>query len=224
MTRKSAECTALRAHTMPSAPSTATGASTQNVIASPVPTAPGRTYSTQPAAPFAAVIDASVSAAIARSSRWPFGADRGARVGQRAEVVVLLVVAQPHRVRRLLHARQQRREQLLLGEDQVLPVVQGQLVLVAHGQRPGRAGLDAQAAEDAPGVVDLVDGGVPLTRREPVLVGVVAALDVDRVGRAGPGAQLAADALLQAVRVPVERCAGRGTGAAAGAVPPGTSR
>ena len=85
------------------------------------------------------------------------GAGRGARVGQRADVVVLLGVAQPHRVRRLLHARQQRRQQLLLGEDQVLPVVAGQLVLVAHGQRPGRAGLDAQSAEDAPGVVDLVD-------------------------------------------------------------------
>src|SRR6185436_14972858 len=88
--------------------------------------------------------------------------------------------------------------------DQVLPVVPGQLVLVAHGQRAGRAGLDVQAAEDAPGVVDLVDAGVPLTRREALLVGVVATLDVDRVRRAGPGAQLAADALLQAVRVPVE--------------------
>ena len=94
--------------------------------------------------------------------------------------------------------------QLLLGVDQVLPVVVGQLVVVAHRQRPGRAGLDAQAAEDAAQVVDLVDRAVPLTGREARLLGVVAALDVDRVGRAGPGAQLAADALLQPVGVPVE--------------------
>src|SRR5439155_575886 len=124
--------------------------------------------------------------------------------GQRTDVVVLLVVAQAHVVRRLLHARQQWREQLLLGEDQVLAAVPGQLVLVAHGQRAGRAGLDAQPAEDAAGVVDLVHGGVPLTGRVPRLGRVVATLDVDRVRRAGPGAQLAADALLQTVRVPVE--------------------
>ncbi len=127
-----------------------------------------------------------------------------ARVGERADVVVLLGLTQAHRVRRLLHARQQRREQLLLGEDQVPAVVPGEFVLVAHGQRPGRAGLDAQPAEDAAAVVDLVDAGVPLAGGEALLLGVVAALDVDRVGRAGPGAQLAADALLQAVRVTVE--------------------
>src|SRR5262249_6339766 len=39
---------------------------------------------------------------------------------------------------------------------------------------------------------------------EALLLGVVAALDVDRVRRAGPRAQLAADALLQPVRVAVE--------------------
>ncbi|MGX1118770.1 hypothetical protein RKD37_004133 [Streptomyces ambofaciens] len=64
--------------------------------------------------------------------------------------------------------------------------------------------LDAQAAQDAAGVVDLVDAAVPLARRVALLVGVVRALDVDGVGGAGPGAQLAADALLQAVRMAVE--------------------
>ena len=80
----------------------------------------------------------------------------------------------------------------------------GQLVLVRHRQRPGRAGLDAQSAEDAAQVVDLVDAAVALTRRVPLLVGVVGPLDVDRVRGTGPGAQLAADALLQPVGVPVE--------------------
>src|SRR5690606_36254555 len=61
-----------------------------------------------------------------------------------------------------------------------------------------------QPAENAPQVVDLVDAAVPLTGRVALLLGVRRAFDVDRVGRAGPGAQLAADALLQPVRVPVE--------------------
>src|SRR5262249_37384420 len=74
-----------------------------------------------------------------------------------------------------------------------------ELVLVGHRERPRRARLDAQPAEDAPQVVDLVDAAVALTRREPLLRGVVGALDVDRVRRARPRAQLAADALLQAV-------------------------
>src|SRR6478736_260722 len=118
--------------------------------------------------------------------------------------VVVVLVTQPHRVRRLLHAGQQRGQQHVLGVDQPLPVVVGQLVLVRHGEGPGRAGLDAQAAADAAQVVDLVVLAVPLTRREALLFGVVAALHEDRVGRAGPRAQLAADTLLQAVRVPVQ--------------------
>ena len=90
-------------------------------------------------------------------------------------------------------------EQIVLLVDQLRPAVVGQLELVGHGQRPGRAGLDAQPAQDAAQVVDLVDAAVPLPRREALLVGVLRALDVDRVRRAGPGAQLAADALLQPV-------------------------
>src|SRR4051812_43408287 len=64
-------------------------------------------------------------------------------------VVGLFVVAQAHRVGRQLHAGRKRREQLLLGEDQVDPGVVRELVLIAHGERTRRAGLDAQAAEDA---------------------------------------------------------------------------
>src|SRR2546430_888234 len=207
-TRNSAECTALRAHTMPTAQTSASGARSQKTTASPVPTvaaARSAWFMTPPLFPRSRA----GARRRAKRSRRPFpgrvlGAHRGTRVGQRADVVVLLVLAQAHVVRRLLHARQQRREQLLLGEDQILAVVAGQLVLVAHRQRAGRAGLDAQAAEDAAGIVDLVHGGVPLTRRVPRALGVVAALDVDRVGRAGPGAQFAADALLQPVRVAVE--------------------
>ena len=128
--------------------------------------------------------------------------------GVGAAVVVALVVAEPHRVRRLLHAGQQRGEEVGLLVDQVGTVGVGQLVLVRHRQRARRAGLDAQPAEDAAQVVDLVDAAVALAGAEPLVavgaVAVGAALDVDRVGRAGPGAQLAADALLQPVGPAVE--------------------
>src|SRR5215475_6492816 len=124
-----------------------------------------------------------------RASGCAFGAGAGAWIGQRADVVVLFGVAKAHRVRRLLHAWQQRREQLLLGENQVAAVVASQLVLVAHGQRARRAGFDAKPAEDAASIVDLVDAGVPLTWGVTVVLGVVPAFDVDRVGRASPGAQ-----------------------------------
>src|SRR6266511_59751 len=98
-------------------------------------------------------------------------------------------------------------EQVGLVVDEPLPGGGGQLVLVGHGQGAGRAGLDAQPAEEAAVVVDLVDGGVALAHRPARLGGVVGPLDVDGVGRAGVGAQLAADAAFQAVRVAVEQVA-----------------
>src|SRR4051812_38426071 len=96
---------------------------------------------------------------------------------------------------RLLHARQQGREQLFLRVDEVLSARVGELVLVAHRQSPRRAGLDAQAAEDATQVVDLINAAVPLAGCVALVLGVVRALDVDRIGRACPRAELAADAL-----------------------------
>src|SRR5690606_22887864 len=96
----------------------------------------------------------------------------------------------------------QRGEEVRLLVDQGLAGRVGQLVLVGHRERPGGAGLDAQAAEDAAQVVDLVDAAVALAGAEPLAalaVGVAGALDVDGVSRARPGAELAADALLQPV-------------------------
>src|SRR4051794_17854981 len=58
--------------------------------------------------------------------------------------------------------------------------------------------------QDAAQVVDLVDAAVALAGAEPLVVGVRRALDVDRVGRTGPGAKLAADALLEPVGPAVE--------------------
>src|SRR5918998_4023437 len=151
---------------------------------------------------------APVVAVRAESSAWsrlfPAHRARTSLQGRALYVVVLLSVTQAHRMRGLPHSRQQRREQILLGVDEVLTIVVGQLVLVGHRQRAGRAGLDAQAAADAAQVVDLINVAVALPGRVTGLVGVVPALHVDRIRRASPGAQLAPHALLQPVRVPVE--------------------
>ena len=107
-------------------------------------------------------------------------------------------------MRRLLHPGEQRGQQPVLGVDHLLPGHVGQLEVIRHGQGACRAGLDAQPAQDAAQVIDLVHLAVPLAGAEALVLGVVGALDVDRVGGAGPGAQLTADALLQAVRPAVQ--------------------
>src|SRR3954447_23063369 len=99
-------------------------------------------------------------------------------------------------------------EQHLLGEDEVRAVVVRHLEVVAHGDRVERARDLAVPAEDAPRQVDLVDGGVALARRDPVLGRVLGGDDADAVRRARGRAQRAADALLEPrVGEPVEAVA-----------------
>src|SRR5689334_19471276 len=211
--------TALRANSSPRDASTMTGASTQNRTAS-VPLIGGPLGVVSAASDVvgsssgasaqqrlrrgALVLVQRILAVPAAAAATPLhpGLLLGRRLADLAAVVRLVVGAVRHGVRRRQHARAQRRQQLLLLVDQPAAVAVRELVLVRHRQRAGRARLDAQPAEDAPQVVDLVDAAVPLAGRVPLVVGVVGPLDVDRVGGAGPGAQLAADALLQAVRVP----------------------
>src|SRR3954454_24917182 len=90
------------------------------------------------------------------------------------------------------------RQQHLLGEDQVLAVVVGHLVLVAHRDRVEGAGHLAVAAEDAPGEVDLVDLGVAFAGGHAVIGIVLRRDDPDAVRGAGGRAERAADALLEA--------------------------
>src|SRR5438045_3991758 len=90
------------------------------------------------------------------------------------------------------------REQHLLREDQVRAVVVGHLVVVAHRDRVERAGDLAVAAEDAAREVDLVDLGIALARRDPVVRVVLGGDNADAIGGAGGGAERAADALLEA--------------------------
>src|SRR5919109_637047 len=95
-------------------------------------------------------------------------------------------------------------DELVLGVDELLARRARDLVLGGHEEGLRGARLDAQAAEDAPQIVDLIDLRVALARREANSGGVLCSHHVDGVGRAGSGAQLAADALLQAVGMTVE--------------------
>src|SRR5262245_53030950 len=92
-----------------------------------------------------------------------------------------------------------RNEQVGLVPDEVLVAVDRQLVVLAHEDGRDRAGFLAVAAEDAAGLVDLIDLGVA----RPGLHGavVLGRLQIDRVGRAGDGAEAARHALLQPVLV-----------------------
>src|SRR3954463_8961919 len=113
LTSHSAEWTAFFDSTMPSAPASAIGPSTQKTTASPEPIC---------------TPSAAAASAVPPSPRGPARAPRGAGppppprpVRSRslgvAHVVVPLLRPQPHRVRRLLHPGQQRGHQLLLGVD-----------------------------------------------------------------------------------------------------------
>src|SRR5919108_525895 len=95
-------------------------------------------------------------------------------------------------------------EQHVLRVDQVVARILRELVLGFQGDRVERTRDLAVAAEDAAAQVDLVDAGIPLTRRDAVRGGVLGRDDPDAVRRAGGSAQRAADALLQAVRVAPE--------------------
>src|SRR5690349_16268305 len=105
---------------MPSPPRSASGPRIQNVTASPVEitsvmTSPPREAVRRRTSLLHLLPDRLVGQVLL-GQRWAL------------DVVVLLVVAEAHRVRRLLHARQQRGEQLLLRVDQVEAVVVGHLV------------------------------------------------------------------------------------------------
>src|SRR3712207_265478 len=89
-------------------------------------------------------------------------------------------------------------EEVVLGLEEVGARVDRQLEVEAVGDGVLRARLDAEAAEDAAAVVDVVDLGVALVHAGALLgrARVVVRDDVDAVGRAGGGAEVAGDALL----------------------------
>ena len=116
-----------------------------------------------------------------------------------AQVVVVVGAAVGHRVRRGGHPGLQRGQQFVLAVDQVAAVVVGQLVVVGHGQRPGRASLDAQAAEDAAQHVDLEVDGIAFSMRMGGVRIVLCGFHVDGLSGTDDGAKFASDTALLAI-------------------------
>src|SRR6185503_6873734 len=89
-----------------------------------------------------------------------------------------------------------RHEQIGLVPDEIVLAVDGELVVLPHEDRRDRTGFLAVAAEDAAGLVNLVDRGVARAGHDrPV---VFRRLQVDRIRRARHRAETARDALLEA--------------------------
>src|SRR5437879_1669527 len=136
-TSDSAECTALRSSTMPIAPASDTGARIQNAITSPSGSSPCRSSPADSSTWLTMVppdLDGTTGDWLAGNIGSALRRALLQRRLRRDGVVVLLVVAKTHRVRRRFHTWQQRSHQLLLGVDQLLPVVEREFVLVAHGE------------------------------------------------------------------------------------------
>src|SRR3990172_3230178 len=102
------------------------------------------------------------------------------------------------------HATLAVHQQLGPGVDGVIAVGGRHLEEVGHGDGLGRAGLDAQPAEDATKHVDLVDEAVPLTRTDRFSGGVVGPSHIDAASWTGASAQLTADAFLHPIPIPIE--------------------
>src|SRR5262249_23764721 len=144
-------------------------------------------------------------AELARPADAAFVRGRTTRRGgahPRARVVVL--AARPQLPRHAPGPAVVTDQQLVLGVDGVGAVGERELEELALGDRFGRARLDAQVAVDAPQVIDLVDEAVALPRRDRIVDRVVGAAHVDALRGTDARAQLAPDALLHAVLVPVE--------------------
>jgi len=88
-------------------------------------------------------------------------------------------------------------EHLFFAINEGIDVVGGEFETVAVSDGVCGAGFDAIAAEDAARIIDVVDLGVTLARRDALFFGVLRSFNVNAIGGAGRGAQKTADAFFQ---------------------------
>ena len=77
-----------------------------------------------------------------------------------------------------------RLEELLFAVDERIDVVGGEFEAVAVSNRVGGTRLDAVAAENTSGIIDVVGLGVAFGRRDPICCGIFGGFDVDAICRA----------------------------------------
>ena len=95
-------------------------------------------------------------------------------------------------------------QELFFAVDQCVDVVRGQIDRVAMCDGISGTSFDAVAAEDAAGIVDVVDVGVAFARGDALGVSIFRSFDVDTIRGAGRRAQEATDALFKAVFVALQ--------------------
>jgi len=93
---------------------------------------------------------------------------------------------------------------LFFAVNQRIDVVRCELKIVAVSDCVGRTGLDAIAAKDAAGIVDVIHGCVALAGGNPVRFLVFGRLDINTIRGTRSGTEEAADALFEAVLITLQ--------------------
>jgi len=101
-------------------------------------------------------------------------------------------------------SRRPRLEELFLAKEQRVYIVGGELNAVAVSNGVRGAGLDAVATKDAARIVDIVGLRVTLAGRDALRFGVFRRFNVNAIRGARRRAQIAGDALLEAVLVALQ--------------------
>jgi hypothetical protein len=93
---------------------------------------------------------------------------------------------------------------LFFAVDQRVYVIRGEFNVVSVGDGVRRASVNAVAAEDAAGVVDVVNAGIAFARRDSIGFGVFSSFYVNTVCGACCGTEKTTDAFLKTVFVALE--------------------
>ena len=95
-------------------------------------------------------------------------------------------------------------EELFFAVNEGVDVVGGKLDVVTVGNGIGRASVNAVAAEDAAGIVNIIDTGVALSRGDAIGFVVFSGFDINTIRGARCCAKKATNAFLEAVFVALE--------------------
>src|SRR6185437_13678087 len=95
-------------------------------------------------------------------------------------------------------------EEFFLAINHGVDVVGSEFKSVPVSDGVGGASLDAIAAKNAAGIIDVVDLGVAVGVRDAIVGGVFGGLDVNAIGGTGRGAQKTGDAFFEAVLVALQ--------------------
>jgi rhodanese-related sulfurtransferase len=95
-------------------------------------------------------------------------------------------------------------EKLFFAVDQGIDVISGELKTVSVGNGVRRACFNTVTAENAPGVIDVVNAGVAFASGDTAGIGILSGFNVNAICRAGRRAEKASNALFEAGFVAVQ--------------------